>query len=209
MDTDTLRTRTAAKGFWPEGIAVEELSFEDQIVTVNARTSTKYAACPLCRHPSSRIHSRYTRTVADLPRHGVTVSLRGQARRFFCENPRCERSIFCERLPKIESHARKTDRLEEALLLIAFELGGEAGARLACDLGLLVSPDTLLDRIQHAFCSEAGEVRVLGVDDFAFKRGHSYGTILVDLECHKVVDLLPERSQESLVAWLTKHPEIP
>lgn len=158
--------------------------------------------------PPPRIHSRYTRPVADLPRYGVAVSLRVRARRFFCENPRCERGIFCERLSEIAFYSRKTNRLEEALLLIAFELGGEAGVRLACELGLLVSPDTLLDRIRCAFRSEAGEVRVLGVDDFSFRKGHAYGIILVDLERHNVVDLLPERSQESLVSWLKEHPEI-
>ena len=134
-------TRTAAKRFWPEGFAVEDLSLEHQRVTVNARTSTKHAACPLYRCPSTRIHSQYAHTMADLARHGVTVNLRVRTRRFFCENPRCKRGIFCAPLPEIASHARKPARLEETLLLVAFELGGEEGARLACKLGFFVSPD--------------------------------------------------------------------
>lgn len=117
----------------------------------------------------------------------------------FCENPTCERKIFCERLPEV-AHARKTGRLEKALLAIVLELGGRAGARLAAELGLLVGRDALLSRAKHAAPTDGEGVRVLGVDDFAFSRGARFGTILVDLERHKVVDLLPERSQESLVA---------
>jgi len=118
----------------------------------------------------------------------------------------CERKIFCERLPEIGPRARKTDRLEEALLAIALELGGRAGARLAEELGIVAARDALLRRMKGAPLPEVGKIRVLGVDDFAFKKGSTYGTILVDLERHKVVDLLPERSQERLVAWFERHP---
>jgi transposase len=137
------------------------------------------------------------------------VKLEVRARRLFCDERACERKVFCERLPDIAAHARKTGRLEEALLAIAFELGGRAGARLAAELGLVVGRDALLRRAKGAPLPDlGGKVRVLGVDDFAFKRGHTYGTILVDLERRRVVDLLPERSQEGLVAWLRDHPEI-
>jgi Transposase len=106
-----------------------------------------------------------------------------------------------------KSRTRKTVRLEEALLAIALELGGRAGARLAEELGIVAACDTLLRRIKGASVPRVGKVRVLGVDDFAFKKGGTYGTtILVDLEEHRVVDLLPERSQESLVAWFGSHP---
>lgn len=203
-----MATRIAVKRLWPEGLAVEELSVDGQRVTLNARTNAKYAVCPICRRSSDRIHSRYTRTVADLPRHGIAVILRVHARRFFCDNPKCERAIFCERLPETAPHARKTDRLEKALLLIAFELGGEAGARVARELGLLVSPDALLNRIRKVPHPNAEEVRVLGIDDWAKKKGHSYGTILVDLERRRVVDLLPDRTAETLAGWLKAHPKI-
>jgi transposase len=109
-------------------------------------------------------------------------------------------------LEEVAVRARKTDRLEEALLAIALELGGRAGTRLAPELGIVAARDTLLKRIKGAPLPEVGKVSVLGVDDFAFKKGSTYGTILVNLEDHKVVDLLPERSQESLVAWFGSHP---
>ena len=136
------------------------------------------------------------------------MTLAVRARRFFCDEASCERRIFCERLPDIAARARKTARMEEALLAIVFELGGRAGARLAEELGLVVGRDALLRRAKSAPLPDVGKVRVLGVDDFAFRKGHTYGTVLVDLERRRVVDLLPERSQGSLVAWLERHPEI-
>ena len=114
--------------------------------------------------------------------------------------------IFCERLEEVAARARKTERLEETLRAIAFELGGRAGIRLAAELGLLVGRDALLDRIRGSSQRVTGEVKVLGVDDFAFRKANKYGTILVDLERHKVVDLLPDRSSESLANWLRQNP---
>jgi len=125
----------------------------------------------------------------------VPVRLRIRVRKFFCDEPYCERRIFAERLGDLAgTHARSTDRQREALEWIAFALGGEAGARLARELGLLVSPDTLLNRIRGAFRADAENIRVLGVDDFGFKRGNASGTIMVDLERHKVVDPLQGHS---------------
>jgi len=138
----------------------------------------------------------------------VPVTLSVRARRFFCDEASCERKIFCERLPDVAVHARKTERLEEALLAIVLELGGRAGSRLAAEFGLAVGRDALLSRAKGTRPDDAANVRVLGVDDFAFRKGHTYGTILVDLERRRVVDLLPERSQEGLVAWLEKRPEV-
>ena len=177
-------------------------------VTILARAVGASARCPSCGRSSRRVHSRCTRTVSDLPLCGASVALLVRARRFFCDDFSCERRIFCERLREVAAHARKTGRLEAALLSIAFGLGGEAGARLARGLGLLVGPDALLRRVRAAPSPDAGVVRVLGVDDFAFRKGHAYGTILVDLERRKVVDLLPERSMGSLAEWLREHPGV-
>jgi transposase len=192
----------------PKGLRAEALSIRRGRVDISVAPVARSAQCPVCGRPSSRVHSRYSRKIADLPWHGAPVVFRARVRRFFCDEPSCERSIFCERLPEVAAHARKTGRLEMGLLAIVTELGGRAGARLAFELGLLVGRDALLSRAKRAVPADAGKLRVLGVDDFAFRRGARYGTILVDLERHRVVDLLPERSQESLVAWLERHPGV-
>ena len=201
-----MRTVIANHHLTPRGLQLEGLNIEAGKVTIFANSRESRARCPVCASGSSRVHSRYLRTVSDLPWHGICVKLEVHARRFFCDEPSCGRRIFCERLPEIPARARKTDRLEQALLAIALELGGRAGARLAEELGIVAARDTLLRRVKGAPLREVGKVRVLGVDDFAFKKGSTYGTILVNLEDHKVVDLLPERSQESLVAWFESHP---
>ena len=201
-----MRTVIANHHLTPRGLQLEGLNIEAGKVTIFANSRESRARCPVCASGSSRVHTRYLRTVSDLPWHGICVKLEVHARRFFCDEPSCGRRIFCERLPEIAARARKTDRLEQALLAIALELGGRAGARLAEELGIVAARDTLLRRVKGAPLREVGKLRVLGVDDFAFKKGSTYGTILVDLERRKVVDLLPERSQESLVAWFGDHP---
>lgn len=201
-----MRTVIASHELLPRGLKLEGLSIETGRVSISVGSDSTRSPCPVCGHRSARAHSRYLRTASDLPWHGISVTLKIHARRFFCDDLSCKRKIFCERLPEIRPRARKTGRLEEALLAIAIELGGRAGARLALELGIVAARDTFLRRIKAAPLPEVGKVRVLGVDDFAFKKGSTYGTILVDLERHKVVDLLPERSQESLVAWFRSHP---
>ncbi len=111
----------------------------------------------------------------------------------------------------VQSYARQTVRLNSALTLLAFALGGEAGAKTASDLGLRVSGDTLLRRIRRSSVQTKGSIktpRVLGVDDFSFRRGISFGTILVDLEQRKPIDLLPDREAETLKVWLDGHPGV-
>ncbi len=193
----------------PTGLRVAHITVDREGLILVSEPEADSVRCPLCNSSSERVHSRYSRTVSDLPWRGITVTVKVRARKFFCDDDSCERRIFCERLPEVSAHARKTARLDGALLAIVMELGGRAGARLAAQLGLLVGRDALLSRVKNLTPEVLFEkVRVLGIDDFAFRKGNAYGTILVDLERHKVVDLLPERSTQTTADWLRRHPGV-
>jgi transposase len=177
-------------------------------IPIELTTVGASARCPECGRRSTRVHSRYRRALADRPWQGVPVELRLRSRRFFCDTLDCARRVSTERLPELVApYARRTLRLAEALELVGLALGGEGGARLAAPLGMATSPDTLLGLIRRAAAASATP-RALGVDDWAFRRGRRYGTILVDLERHRVVDVLADRTAETLADWLAARPGI-
>jgi transposase len=192
-------------------IEVEAISFAETTLNVVARTVTPLARCPRCSTPSCRVHSRYTRTLADLPCCGVPLVLTLQVRRFFCDVPQCPQRTFAERLPEAAPpYARRTTRLRAALVSIAFTAGGRPGAALSRALRLGVSRQTALRLIRRTPCAdmEDAPARVVGIDDWAWKRGQRYGTVICDLEQRRPVELLPEREAASVVTWLARHPGI-
>jgi len=191
------------------GLCLEQVTFDAETVTLHAAGSARRARCPLCTRRSKRVHSTYHRTVADLPLAGRRLILRLQVRRFRCGTRRCPRAIFAERFPTLVApYGRRTLSQRAALEAIAFALGGSAGAQLATRLGSPISRATLLRVLRCADVPERPAPRVLGVDDWAFRKGHRYGTILVDLEQHRIVDVLPARSAEPVVEWLKAHPGV-
>ena len=193
----------------PEGLALTAITLDCEGVFLHAEATAESARCPLCDSSSRRVHSWYVRQVADLPCAGRRVRLRLQVRRFRCETPDCPRQIFAERLaPFLAPWARMTTRLSQAVAVVGLATCGELGARLGERLGIQTSPTTILRRIMAVPLLPPGTVSVLGIDEFALRRGQRYGTILVDLRRHLVVDLLPDRQVEIAAAWMKQHPEL-
>ena len=144
--------------------------------------------------------------MADLPCGGLLALT---VRKFICRPPTCLRQIFAERLPDlVQSYARMTNRLRDALIALGLATSAEVSERLVPSLGMSVSAPTLLRRLREVACPPPKSVRILGVDDWAWKRGQTYGTLLVDLELRRPIELLPDRQEETLIVWLLTHPEI-
>ncbi len=166
-------------------LQLDQIIIDETIITVHLSATQSTAACPLGADLSTRVHSRYTRTLADLPWAGLAVRLQVHLRKFFCVNAACQRAIFAERVPAIAiPAARRTIRLSAELRHIGLAHGGEAGARTLQRLGIPASPDTVLRLIRRASMAPPPTPRVLGVDDWSWRKGRTYGTLLVDLEQH-------------------------
>ena len=193
----------------PEGSCLVRACLDVENLTVHLATTALTTACPLCGYDTCRVHSRYTRRLDDLPCLGRCVRLQVAVRRFVCPQSDCPRHIFAERLPGFAAPwARTTDRLRKTQTDIGSSLGGEAGARLAARMAITTSPDTLLRRVKQFKNETAEPPRVVGIDDWAWRKGQRYGTIVVDLERSDVIDLLPDRDAATVAAWLKAHPGI-
>jgi len=181
----------------------------DGQVTISARRKGQTARCPACGRRSNSIHSRYQRRPTDLAISDLRVVLELEVRRFRCQNQQCSRKTFAEGFPELVlPHAQRTLRLAELQTTLAIKTGGEVGSSLLEKLKMPVSGDTLLRLIRNAELPEHVTPKVLGVDDWSLQKGKTFGTILVDLEKHQVIDLLEERTAERLAAWLTTHPGV-
>lgn len=191
------------------GVQVQQVERAADRVVIKARAAASGAVCPDCGAESVRVHGRYQRSLRDAALGGTPLVIELQIRRFVCAQGGCPRRTFAEQITGLTTpHARYSPPLRAALTSIAVALAGRAGARLARALGMTVGRDTLLNLLRALPDPDVGPVAVLGVDDFALRRGNRYATILVDLERRRPVDVIEGREAQPVAAWLAEHPEI-
>jgi len=193
----------------PEGMLIEQIHITENGVVIEVVATHPTSCCPLCSQMSSSIQSHYRRVLRDAPCAGRRVQLMLTARKFYCRNALCERKVFTERLPTfVEPWARMTIRHCQQLTSIGLATCGKGGTRLAARLGVQTTRQTILRRIMALPDVAMGSVVFLGIDDFSFRRGSRFGTILVNLESRRVVDLLPDREAETSAAWMHQQPDL-
>lgn len=194
----------------PAGFVVEHAEIDSDCVFLDVRAVAVSATCPCCGSCSRRTQSRYMRQAADLPIAGRRVVLRVTVRRFWCDAVLCRRRIFAERFGAniLAPLSRRTGRLETIVHHLGLALGGRPAAAFADRLMMPVSNDTLLRVVRRRTEQPRDKLAIIGIDDFAFRRGQRYGTIVCDLERRRPVTLLPDREQATSQAWLANHPSI-
>jgi transposase len=191
------------------GLALSNITVDKQTIVLEIQIVTSQAPCPTCGVVSDRVHSRYTRHPQDLAWAALSVRWHLRVRRFRCLNPVCPQQLFAERLPDIlPPDARRTERLTEALRQLALTAGALAASRLSTKLGGSSSASTLLRILRSTNLPESEAPKVVGLDEWAWRKGRTYGTIMVDLEAHRVLDLLPDCRSESVAEWLQRYPSI-
>lgn len=191
------------------GVRVQQVAVFATHVLLRLAATAPTALCPICATPSASVHSSYTRQLTDLAWGTASVQILLRVRKFRCACPTCPRRVFTERLPALAApYARQTPRRQSLLRALGLALGGRAAVRLARQLRLSTTRTSVLRLVRQTAPPRHRRLRVIGVDDWAFRRGHHYGTIIVDLERHQPVDLLPDRQPGTLVVWLRRHPSI-
>ncbi|MCA8879626.1 MAG: ISL3 family transposase [Rhodobacteraceae bacterium] len=198
------------QGLLPAGLNVDQIELIGETILIHAHSPETSATCPCCGTASRHVHSWYRRRLADLPAHGRVVELVLSVRRFRCRSAHCRIRIFAERLPAsiTRPYARRTARLQGLVRHLGLALGGRPAQALAGRLLLPASKDTFLRSVRNSAEQSIDEPRVVGIDDWAWRRGQRYGTLICDLERRRVIDLLPDREPATVEAWLRAHPRI-
>lgn len=188
---------------------IEYLVVEENEIKVGVESTSQSARCPKCQQESSALHSQYLRYPRDLAWAEWPVVVEITVKRFFCHNPTCSKRTFAERFPDFVGwYARKTERVLRKQQCVGANVCAKIAEQLLVGDRIQIS-DTTINRMLRQLPDPPQEpIRVLGVDDWAKRKQQRYGTILVDLERGRVVDLLADRTAECLVPWLVRHPEV-
>ncbi|MBP1848431.1 transposase, partial [Rhizobium petrolearium] len=205
-----MRSQFRLSDLIPAEFVVETIREDATAIAISARAASSCSSCPRCGTASHRVHSRYPRVIADLPCCGRRIELHLTVRRFICSADNCRRKIFGERFGDdvVRPMARRTARLDTLVRHLALALGGRPAARFADRLGFPVSNDTLLRTVRRYDRPPPIPPSVIGIDDWAWRRNHRYGTIICDLERRKTIALLPDREPATAKAWLVQQPQI-
>ena len=191
------------------GLEVAGVEVQGDGLQLKCATNSFGALCPVCHQISRRIHSRYSRTLLDVPLRKGQVRVQLQVRRFFCDVPNCPQCIFGERITRFaRAYARRTESLNDWLRPLVYASSANCGSRLAQRNGVSISTNTLLRLVRQSGTPEHAAAEVIGIDDWAFRKRRRYGAIAVDLESHTVIDVLPERTAQEIGDWLKKRPEV-
>jgi transposase len=190
-------------------VVVDAVGLRGQVVQIGAHVSSVEAGCPGCGVLSRQVHGRYERRLSDVAAGGREVEIVLTVRRFTCPEPACPRRTFAEQVPTLTSrYQRRKSLLKGVLQAISVMLAGRAGARLTERLQVTVSRSSLLRLLQTVPEPPVGDLTAIGIDDFALKRGHIYGTVVIDMDTHRPIDVLPDRTAATLTDWLKAHPGI-
>jgi transposase len=191
--------------FFPEQLTITEISETEEKIVIELESRTKQGACPCCGVVSARYHGTYVRKVQDLPMMRKAVTLQIKAYEYNCEDPDCEVVSFAETIDGFLNHySRKTERLADLICTIALETSCEGCSRICKAMNITISPDSVIRLLIRRYETQPEQVcsSTIGVDDFAFAKRKTYGTIIVDEETHKPVAVLEGRDKDTLKKWL-------
>jgi len=188
-------------------LVIKGVADEGGLIRVTARTRHDPVPCPEYGTPTGRVHGFHGRSVADVPVDGRQVVVSVRLRRLVRPVLGCSRQTFREHVPGVvERCQRRTNRLDGQLGFVVKELAGRAGERLSCVPACWISRSTALRILMRRAVPPLRVPRVLGVDVFTLKRRHRYATVIIDVETGERIDVLPDRTAETLAVWLREHP---
>ncbi len=190
-------------------LEISNIEYEDTAYHLYGTCKLEYGTCPYCCHSSHRVHSRYTRTIADLSILGHPVIITLEVRKFFCDNPQCKKKTFAEQPgDEIFRYRRRTRRCEMVVTQHGLSQSSGSAQKLLKSIGITLSGDTILRDLHRMKIPESKDVSHIGVDDWAYRKGITYGSIIVNLDTGEVIDLLNDRGVDGFQKWLDNHERV-